>query len=134
MSQETLKLAREVMDALSQGDFDRLVAMTDPEVEWRSFFAELGREGVYRGADGMRRYVDDLADAWEIVRADVDDGVAVGDVALLVGRIHYRGKGSGAEDETPAGWILKFRHGKVLRFRAFRDPGHVLETAGLSEL
>ena len=133
MSQETLKLAREVMDALSRGDFDRLVAMTDPEVEWHSFFAELGREGVYRGVDGMRRYVDDLADAWEIVRADVDDGVAVGDVALLVGRIHYRGKGSGAEDETPAAWMLKFRHGKVLRFRAIREPGQALETVGLSE-
>ena len=39
MSQDTLKLARDVMDALSRGDFDRLVAMTDPEVEWRSFFA-----------------------------------------------------------------------------------------------
>ena len=49
MSAETLKLAREVMDALSQGNFARLVALSDPEVEWRSFFAELGEKGVYRG-------------------------------------------------------------------------------------
>ncbi|MDX6617225.1 MAG: hypothetical protein QOD60_2316 [Solirubrobacterales bacterium] len=133
MSQETLKLAREVMSALSQGDFERLVALADPEVEWHSFFAELGEGGVYRGIDGMRRYVNDLNDAWEIVRADVDDGVGVGDVAVLVGRIHYRGKGSGAEDETPAGWMLKFREGKVVRFRAFREPEQALEAAGLSK-
>ena len=133
MSQENVKLAREVLGALSRGDYARLVAMADPEVEWRSFFAALGEGGVYRGLEGMRRYVDDLADAWEIVRADVDDEVGVGDVVVLVGRIHYRGKGSGAEDETPAGWMLKFRGGKVIRFRAFREPEQALEAAGLWE-
>ena len=131
MSQENVELAREVMAALSRGDYDQLVTLADPEVEWRSFFAELGEGGVYRGIEGMRRYVDDLADAWEIVRADVDDEVGVGDVVLLVGRIHYRGKGSGAEDATPAGWMLKFRQGKVVRFRAFRKPEQALEAAGL---
>src|SRR3954454_2636115 len=119
MPHENVELAREVMDALSRRDYDRLVTLADPEVEWRSFFAGLGEGGVYRGIHGMRRYVDDLADAWEVVRADVDDMVGVGNVVLLVGRIHYRGKGSGAEDETPAGWMLKFRQGKVVRFRAF---------------
>ena len=46
--------------------------------EWHSFFAELGEGGIYRGHEGTRRYLHDLADAWEIVRADVDDGIAVG--------------------------------------------------------
>jgi ketosteroid isomerase-like protein len=133
MSEEHVELARDVMSALSQRDYDRLVTLADPGVEWRSFFAELGEGGVYRGIDGMRRYVDDLADAWEIVRADVDDAIGVGNVVLLVGRIHYRGKGSGVEDETSAGWMLKFREGKVVRFRAFRDPEQALEAAGLSE-
>lgn len=103
--------------------------MTHPDVEWRSFFAELGEGGVYRGVDGMRRYVGDLAESWELVRAEVDDGIAVGDVAVLVGRIRYRGRGSGAEDATPAGWMLRFRGGKVIRFRAFREPEAVLESA-----
>jgi hypothetical protein len=29
--------------------------------------------------------------------------------------------------------MLKFRHGKLIRFRAFRDPEEALETVGLSE-
>jgi len=133
MSQETVELARQVMDALSRRDLESLIAFADPEVEWHSFFAALGEEGVYRGHDGTRRYMSDLNDAWEIVRADVDDGVGAGDVAVLVGRIHYRGKGSGAETESPAGWMLKFRNGKMLRLRAFRDPEQSLEAAGLRE-
>ena len=133
MSQETVQLAGEVMEALSQRDLPRLTALADPEVEWHSFFAELGEGGVYRGHEGTRRYLNDLSDAWEIVRADVEGRVGVGEVALLVGRIHYRGRGSGAETETPAGWMLKFRQGKVVRFRAFREPERALEAAGLSE-
>jgi hypothetical protein len=81
----------------------------------------------------MRRYVKDISDAWEIVRLDVDDELEVGDVAVLVGRIHYRGKGSGVEAESPAGYMLKFHQGRVICFRAFREPERALEAVGLSE-
>jgi ketosteroid isomerase-like protein len=135
MSQENVELAGRVLDALAQRDAARLIELSDPEVRWHSFFAEVtfGAGGGYHGHDGIRQYVSDLNDAWEIVRADVDDGLGVGDIALLVGRIHYRGKSSGVETASPAGWMVKFRNGKVLRFRAFQEPAQVLEDAGLSE-
>ena len=132
MSQENVELARNVLDTLGTQDASRLIALSDPEVEWHSFFA-LGEGGAYRGHDGTRRYMKDLNDAFEIGRADVDDALGVGDVAVLVGRIHFRGKGSGVESEAPAGWMLKFRDGKVLCFRAFREPEQALEAVGLSE-
>lgn len=131
MSRDTLELAYRVLEALSRGDLASLIAAADPGVEWHSFFAGLGEGGVYRGHDGTRQYISDLTEAWEIVRADVDDGVAAGEVAVLVGRIHYRGKGSGIETETAAGWMLKFREGKVTHFRAFREPDQALEAVGL---
>ena len=55
------------------------------------------------------------------------------DFAVLVGRIHFRGKGSGVESTSPAGWMLKFRDGKLLRFRAFGEPAQALEAVGLEE-
>ena len=133
MSQENVELAREVLVALGVRDPSRLVALADPEVEWHSFFAMGEGGGMYRGHDGTRRYMSDLNDAFEIGRADVDDALAVGNTVVLVGRIHYRGKGSGVESESPAGWMLKFRNGKVLCFRAFREPEQALEAVGLSE-
>jgi ketosteroid isomerase-like protein len=133
MSRATVELAAQVMDALGRRDLGRVIALTDPEVEWHSFFAELGDGGVYRGHDGTRQYMRDLNDAWEIVRAGVDSRLGVGDVAVLIGRIHYRGRSSGIETETPAGWMLKFRHGRVVCFRAFREPEQALEAVGLSE-
>jgi ketosteroid isomerase-like protein len=133
MSQENVELARTVLDTLGTRDPSRLIALSDPEVEWHSFFAIGEGAGTYRGHDGTRRYMSDLNDAFEIGRAEVDDALGVGDVAVLVGRIHYRGKGSGVESESPAGWMLKFRDGKVLCFRAFREPAQALEAVGLSE-
>src|SRR5436305_12743112 len=125
MPGQTVELAREVMEALGERDLARLSAFADPEVEWHSFFAELGEGGVYRGHAGTRQYVSDLSDAWEMVRADVDDTLGVGDVAVVVGRIQYRGKGSGLETETPAGWMLKFHQGRLTCLRAFREPEEV---------
>jgi hypothetical protein len=37
MSQEIVKLAREVLAALGTRDPSRLIALSDPEVEWHSF-------------------------------------------------------------------------------------------------
>ena len=133
MSQENVKLAREVLATLGKRDPSQLVALADPEVEWHSFFAMGEGEGTYRGHDGTRRYMSDLDDAFEVGRADVDDALAVGNVVVLVGRLHYRGRGSGVESESPAGWMFKFRNGKVLCFRAFREPEQALEAVGLSE-
>ena len=132
MSQENVTLARRVLDALGRRDTEELVALSDPAVEWYSFFA-LNQEGVYRGHDGTRQYMRDVADALEVGRAEVDDALGIDDVTLLVGRIHYRGRGSGAEGATSAGWMLKFREGKLVHFQAFRDPAKAVEAVGLSE-
>jgi uncharacterized protein len=132
MSPENVELARKVLDALGKRDPSRLIALSDPEVEWHSFFA-LAEGGVYRGHDGAQRFMSDLDDAWEIGSAEVDDGLGAGDVVVLVGRIHYRGKGSGVEGTSPAGWMFKFRDGKLLCFRAFREPEQALEAVGLAE-
>jgi ketosteroid isomerase-like protein len=133
MSQENVELADQVFDAVTRRDLSRLIELTDPEIEWHSFFALGDPEGVYRGHDRMRRYLSDLDDVWEIMRPEVDDTLHVGHVVVLVGRIHYRGKGSGVETKSPVGWMLKFREGRVVSFRPFREPEQAFEAIGLSE-
>ena len=130
MARANLALAHEVIDAVERRDLDALIELTDPDVEWRSAFVA-GTGGVYRGHAGMAEYVRDMKDAWDIVRLDVDHEIGVGDVVVFVGRIHYRGKGSGVEDETESGYVLKFENGKLVGFRPFRDPETALGAIGL---
>jgi len=132
MSQENMEVALEIMDGLGQRNAEKLIALADPEVEWHSFFA-IGESGAYRGYDGTRRYMRDLGEAFDIGVVEGDDALRIGDVIVLVGRIRYRGHTSGVESDAPAGWMLKFRRDKLLRFRAFHDPEQALEAVGLSE-
>jgi hypothetical protein len=49
MSRENLEAAHAVVEAVARMDLSRLCELTDPLVEWHSFLAQLGEEGVYRG-------------------------------------------------------------------------------------
>jgi ketosteroid isomerase-like protein len=123
------ELVHEVLAAIGRGDVERLLDLTDPEVAWQSFFAELhGRE--YRGHAGLHRYMRDLEDAFEDIRPVARDLLCVGPLVIAVGSIHYRGRTSGVETESAAGWVFRFGDRKVLRFRAFRDPVETFEAIG----
>jgi hypothetical protein len=130
---ETVRLARDVLDGLGRRDAEHLIELSHPSVEWYSFFALGEGGGAYRGHDGTRQYMRDLSEAWEVGYAEVDDALAVGDVVVAVGRIRYRGKGSGVESAAPAAWVLKFRDRKLVRFRAIRNPAQALEAMGRGE-
>jgi len=132
VSAENVERATRILNAVASRDLDTLLELTDPDIDWQSFFA-MSAGGVYHGHEGMRRYIEDLHDAWEILDPTFDDALAIGAVVLMVGHIHYRGKGSGVESDTVAGWILEFRDGKALRFRAFNDPERVLAAIGRGE-
>ena len=126
-----LDLAHEVFRAVGEQSLPRLMELTDPDVEWSSFFTVGEKAGVYHGHEGLERYIRDLADTWEMVNPQPEEGLVWGPIAMFVGRIGYRGRGSGVEGESPAGWVFRFRANKVCRFRAFRDPEAALESVGL---
>jgi ketosteroid isomerase-like protein len=132
MSQENVKRAHELIAAIKSQDASRLVELTHPDVEWHSLVVVAGSEG-YRGHEGIRRYIEDIADALEFIYAEVDDAIRVGELVLLVGHFHYRGKASGVETKSPGGFVVRFREGKVVYMRAFRDPERALAVVGRSE-
>ena len=133
MSQANVEAARRVLAAVARRDLSDLTNVTDPEVQWRSFFATLSHDGEYHGHEGMRQYVRDLQEVFEWIRPEVDDVLAAGDIVVAVGCLYYRGQESGVESKSAAGWVFKFRDAKLVLFRAFRDPVEALEAVGLRE-
>ena len=87
---------------------------------------------VYRGHEGVRELVRDIdeafAEAVEIV--EIRD---LGDRVLAIGRLRARGKASGADTESPIGFLADFRNAKLTRVLSYLDPKEALEAAGLSE-
>jgi ketosteroid isomerase-like protein len=132
VSQVNLETARQVLAAIARGNLDALLELTDPDVEWRSFFA-LSSSGEYRGHAGLTRYMADVQESFEMLEPVMDDAITSGDVVVGVGAISYRGKGSGVASEEAAGWLFKLRGSRVVLFRAFRDPAKGLESVGIGE-
>jgi ketosteroid isomerase-like protein len=79
----------------------------------------------------MRQYVADLTEAFETLHADMVRMLEVGDTVVGVGRVLYKGRGSGLEGDVEAGWVFRFRDGKVIHFHAFSEPQTVLASVGL---
>jgi ketosteroid isomerase-like protein len=129
MTQENVDVLNRMADAVRRRDIALLFELTDPRVEWRAFMAELGEGGVYRGHEGMQQYLSDLDDAWEVWEPEIDQSIPIGELVLSLGRIRYRGRGSGIETESAAGWLTKVQQGRVIYMRVVQDPEQVLEDA-----
>jgi ketosteroid isomerase-like protein len=129
MSQANVDVAQQTAVAVGRRDVEFLLAVSDPAVEWHTSVS-IAKGGAYHGHDGVREYLRDIDETFELLEPTFDRALDVGDLVLAVGRLHYRGKASGVETDVPMGWVFKFREGKVFYMRAFRDPEQALGALG----
>jgi ketosteroid isomerase-like protein len=57
----------------------------------------------------------------------------LGERIVVRGRVRAQGRASRAVTESPIGWLVEFKNGKVTRMRDYLDPKEALEAAGLPE-
>ena len=53
MSEENLEITRRAYEAFNRRDFEALVAIWDPNIEWHQF-TQFPDRGVYRGVEEVR--------------------------------------------------------------------------------
>jgi ketosteroid isomerase-like protein len=135
MSQENVEAFKRGLEAGNRGDIETLLEVLDPEVAWHSaLHALLGGEAtVYRGYDGVREMLRDLYDAFDEIQIEISEIRDLGDRLVAIGRTHVRGKTSGADAETPMGFVTEFKDGKAISMRGYLDPQEALEAAGRRE-
>ena len=78
-----------------------------------------GEATVYRGHEGIRvpfRDFDELFDKVHWEYAEIRD---LGDRVVGIGRFRMRGKGSGAETESPICSVVDFKNGKAIQVRTY---------------
>jgi ketosteroid isomerase-like protein len=132
MSQENVEIIRAAFDAWNRGDHDALIEMWHEEAEFYPLRAQLeGR--AYRGPDGLREFIDELADDWEEVQFEIEEIRDKGEQGVGFGRFRARGRASGVELNVPLGVVGIVRNKKIVYSRFFSDPAEALKAAGLEE-
>jgi ketosteroid isomerase-like protein len=129
MAQENVGVVRRAMWAF-ENDADAFAAITHPEVEW--FPYEDNHTPSY-GIEGAMRIRNQWLDAWDEVRADLEEVVEGGESVVASIHIMGRGKTSGAEVDVRLHMHFKVREDKIVYLYEYEDRAAALEAAGLSE-
>jgi ketosteroid isomerase-like protein len=134
MSQENVERVLLGYGDWNRRDFDAVVEVFDPEIEWTMVGATRfpGTEGTYYGHDGVREFWRLFIEPWAEFHIEVEETRAAGDLVVAFVRFHGEAR-EGLELEAPFVHLLDFRHGRVVRFRSFDNRAEALEAAGLSE-
>jgi ketosteroid isomerase-like protein len=134
VSQENVETFKRGSDAVERRDIEALLAELDPGVEWHPAIAALlGEATMYRGHEGVREWLRDQDEAFAESRIDYSEIRDLGERVVAIGQLRVRGRESRAEIESPVGWIVEFKNGKVIQAKAYLDPKQALEAAGLKE-
>jgi ketosteroid isomerase-like protein len=130
MSEQNVEVVRRAFESFNRRDVEELVTLSDPDCEWFPFRAQL--EGsVYRGHEGVRRFVSDMDDDWtrfEIHPQELHDR---GERVLAIGQVEALGRGSGVAVENLGGFVFELRDGRIARLVSHSDPEAARAAVGL---
>jgi ketosteroid isomerase-like protein len=132
VSEQDVELVRRVFDAINRRDVQTMLDAYHPDADMSTLTSELVHGKAYRGHTGIREYFSSFADVWEELRLEPEEIRDLGGRILVVGRWSSRGKGSGADVESPAAWIFAVRDGRIVFSRAYRDAEEALADSDAS--
>jgi ketosteroid isomerase-like protein len=132
MSQENVEVVKAALVHASRGDFDGLLALFPPEVEWVED-PHLPGAITRRGHAEVKRYFESMPRHGEEMRVEPERFVDYDDEILALARVTTRARRGGPEIDRPFDAIFTVRDGKIVRGRSFSTRHDALEAAGLRE-
>ena len=124
-------LVQRAYDAFTRRDVEGLVSACSPDVELHLPTAQLTRIGLpYRGHDGIRTYMRDVARVWSDLRLEPRHFHERDEVVVAAGRVYAWG--AGRVVDAPAAWVWRIRDGLVHRLDVYESTGEALAAAGIA--
>ena len=128
-----MEVVRQALAAYARGDIEEGLSYLHPEGELHSAVIGSAEGKVFRGHDGIRTWFAELGETFEEMTTELTEYRDLGDRVVAFGHIHARGRESGLELDSPTGWVMTLRDGKVLKAEGFLSRAETLEAAGLEK-
>ncbi len=117
-------------EAINRGDLD-IAAFVHPEAVFEPRRSRT--EGAFVGHEGMRRFIEDTEEMFEVFQVSYTDVRDLGDRLLAIGSIRMRARVSGVEADVPTAVIVEFRDGLLWRFKDYGDERSALRADALRD-
>jgi ketosteroid isomerase-like protein len=111
---DNVELVRRSFEAISAWDIDALLRVYHPEIEFLPLTGTQVETGGYRGHDGVRAYLEEAEDLWEVLEPDGNHYEDLGDRVVVSGTCLVRGRASGAESRPACAWVIGVRDGLIV--------------------
>jgi ketosteroid isomerase-like protein len=91
----------------AEADFDVVFELIDPEIVWTAI-EDAPDAGTYRGHEGVRGYMQDWIDDFDLGGWWIEESIDVGDRLVCVQRARATGKGSGVGGDIHYAGVYRF--------------------------
>jgi ketosteroid isomerase-like protein len=133
MSRENVELHRRAGEAFNSRDVEAYIAFCDPQIELHSAVTGPGH-AVYYGHAGVRKWHRDLTDAFGgEVRLEPQAYFDLGEHTISFHVLQGQGMRSGADVETAAAHVCRWREGRIVYFKGYLRREDALRDLGVSE-
>jgi ketosteroid isomerase-like protein len=134
MSQENVKIVREMWEALEREDIDRQLELCDEQMEIRNP-PEFPVRGPFRGHDGVRQWATEIWEVFTNLHFEVEEIIEAPDGETIVSVQRTQGHMRHTQLWTDVQWagVWTVRDGKALRAQGYMSRAAALKAAGLRE-
>jgi ketosteroid isomerase-like protein len=133
MEVRNVDIVRQWFTAFERRDVDAWIAISHPDVVFQPVTANVAAGGhPYRGHDGLRSYFEDVARVWQELRPEPDTFYEREPGTIVAtGRVYAWG--AGRVVDSPAGWILRIRDGRISYGQTFETATAALLAGGIRD-
>ena len=125
MREEDVEAVRRGYEAWNRGDFDAVLELVDPDIEWQPG-ADSPEAGENRGRDGFRGFLESWLESFEDLRIVPEELVVEGDCLVTMVHQRGRGRGSGVEIDVLTVHVWRIRDGRAVGWYAYRNRADAL--------
>ena len=115
---DNIELVRSSFEAISAWNIEGLLRLYHPEIEFLPLTGTQVETGGYRGHDGVRAYLAEAEELWDVLEPDGSHYEDLGDRVVVAGTCRVRGRASGAESTPVCAWVIGLHDGLIVSHRA----------------